>query len=496
MRTLLLAFLIATHAQAQTPLCTQLATEIAESSAHWGLSVTTLEGTPLCAINEKQLFRPASNAKLFTTAAALAILGPDAAFKTSVTGNFRAETGVVSGALFLKGGGDANLDSGDIPYTPTAGAKPPLTFHDLDDLAAQLVAKGVKTISGDIVGDDSLFPYEPYAEGWELDDLVWGYGAPVSALTLADNQLRLTITPNKAGKASVTLDQGGLMFYTVQNDTRTVPANTLNLGIQVERLPGSRTVRVYGAMAEDAQPDVEEIAIDDPAAFAAMAFRQSLLAHGIAVQGSSRSVHKLQQNGGSYLMQLRGPDIKIKNGGPTVQVLASHLSGPLAADVIYTNKVSQNLHAELLLQGLALVYGTRVEGAVEVRSFLQRAGVASDDVLFYDGSGLSSHDLVTPRSVTQLLTYAAKQPWFENYKASLPVGGVDGSLAARFTGPLKGKVLAKTGSLGETRTLSGYLTAASGTTIVFSLLEDTHLPGGVADRLLMDHLVEEIAAAN
>lgn len=497
MRTLLLAFLISTSAQAQTPFCTQLATEIAASPAHWGISVTTLDGTPLCAINEKQLFRPASNAKLFTTAAALALLGPETTFATRVTGTFDPASGVVSGDLTLSGGGDANLDSGDLPYTHTTEPRPPLAFHDLNDLAAQLAAKGVKTITGEIVGDDTLFPYEPYAEGWELDDLVWGYGAPVSALTIADNQLKMTITPVKHALASVTLDQGGVNFYTIRDEVRTVAAKSMNTGVQVERLPGSRTVRVFGTLAEDAAPDVEEIAIDDPAMFAAMALRQSLAAHGIRVQGSSRAQHKDSHIGTGYLAQLRaagGPSAFVATSSLTTS-LASHVSQSLREDVIYTNKVSQNLHAELLLHALAPDGGT-VEGARVVRSFLLKAGIAADDCVFYDGSGLSSHDLVTPRSVTQLLTYAAKQPWFETYQASLPVGGVDGSLTARFTGAMRGRVFAKTGSLGETRALSGYVTAASGKTLVFSILDDTHLPGSMADRTLMDQLVEEIAAAN
>jgi D-alanyl-D-alanine carboxypeptidase/D-alanyl-D-alanine-endopeptidase (penicillin-binding protein 4) len=497
MRKLLLAVLMAAPAWGQTPLCTQLAAETEASAAQWGISVTALDGTPICSIHETQLFRPASNAKLFTTAAVLAILGPEHSASTEVTGKFDPATGIVSGDLTLVGGGDASLDSGDLPYVHTSDPRPPLAFHDLDRLATQLVAQGVKAVTGNVVGDDTAFPYEPYAEGWELDDLVWGYGAPVSALTIADNQLKLTITPANAAYASVTLDQGGVPFYTVQNEVRMVRPKTLHNGVQVERLPGPRTLRVYGTLAGDASPDVEEVAIDDPAAFVAMAFRQSLVGHGITVQGSSRAQHKLPQSGAGYLSQLRagGGPPALLDKGPVKATLASHFSSSLADDVTYTNKVSQNLHAELLLHALS-PDGSTVEGARVVRGFLLQTGILSDDILFYDGSGLSSHDLITPRSVTQLLAYAVKQPWFGVYKASLPVGGVDGSLASRFTGPLKGRVFAKTGSLGETRALSGYVTAASGKTLIFSILDDKHLPGTSADRTLMDHLVEEIAASN
>jgi D-alanyl-D-alanine carboxypeptidase/D-alanyl-D-alanine-endopeptidase (penicillin-binding protein 4) len=184
--------------------------------------------------------------------------------------------------------------------------------------------------------------------------------------------------------------------------------------------------------------------------------------------------------------------------------LATHTSAPIAEDVIYTDKVSQNLHAELLLHALGRVVpcweGSTVAGARLIRAFLIKAGISPDDFLLYDGSGLSSHDLVAPRALTQLLAYAAKQPWFADFKAALPVGGIDGSLTNRFTGDdqpqLKGKVFAKTGSLGESRALSGYLTAASGQTLVFSLMDDNHPPANTADRTLMDQILALIAAAN
>jgi D-alanyl-D-alanine carboxypeptidase/D-alanyl-D-alanine-endopeptidase (penicillin-binding protein 4) len=131
-----------------------------------------------------------------------------------------------------------------------------------------------------------------------------------------------------------------------------------------------------------------------------------------------------------------------------------------------------------------------------VRRFLIKAGLDPDDFVFYDGSGLSSRDLVTPRATAKLLQFATTQPWFADWKASLPIGGVDGTLADRFTQPpLKGHVFAKTGTLGEARALSGYLDCASGRTVIFSILVDNHLPGATADRDAMDKIVAAIQAA-
>jgi D-alanyl-D-alanine carboxypeptidase/D-alanyl-D-alanine-endopeptidase (penicillin-binding protein 4) len=163
--------------------------------------------------------------------------------------------------------------------------------------------------------------------------------------------------------------------------------------------------------------------------------------------------------------------------------------------VTFTNKVSQNLHAEVLLRNIARL-DCDESGAYPkaVRQFLINAGIAKDDFVFYDGSGLSSYDLVTPRAVAKLLSFAADDPktaapqsWFAMWKSSLPIGGVDGTLADRFTAaPLKGHVFAKTGTHSEGRALSGYLECASGQTVIFSILVDHHLPGDNADRNAMD----------
>ena len=109
------------------------------------------------------------------------------------------------------------------------------------------------------------------------------------------------------------------------------------------------------------------------------------------------------------------------------KTLASHTSPPLVEDVTVTNKVSQNLHAELLLHHLGKSAfcgdGSTVSGARLVRAFLENAGIDKDDFVFLDGSGLSGHDLVTPRATVRLLQYASTQPWFEGWKKSTPASG-------------------------------------------------------------------------
>jgi D-alanyl-D-alanine carboxypeptidase/D-alanyl-D-alanine-endopeptidase (penicillin-binding protein 4) len=519
---------VAALKSAQSGACTALARQIARlveqpavTRAHWGIAVAAMDGAPIYSLNEGQLFQPASNAKLFTTAAALHLLGGKNHFATSLSGAaVSSEDGVLKGDLVLTGGGDANFAGNRVPYIEpdersrqTVAAAVPL--RDLEEMADAAAAAGVKRITGDVVGFDNYFPWQPYAADWAQDDLLWGYGAPVSGLSVNDNQLRLSVTPGKtAGEpASVVLDPA-VPYYEVQASVKTV-ARKSESAVQVEREPGSKVLRVSGAIAVGAGADVEEVAIEDPVEFAAVALKGMLEARGVRVDGRARGEHHRSTEIRGFRAQVMEPvphmprpammgvmGSAFSGGvcGDHCSLLINHQSPTVLDDIVATNKESLNLHAELLLRQLGRAYGSEgsaAQGARVVRAFLEGAGIDKDDFVFYDGSGLSGHDLVTPRATVRLLQYASTQPWFEGWKASLPVGGVDGSLEGRFTkAPLKGKVFAKTGTLGEARALSGYVEGASGRTVIFSIMVGNHAPQSNADRGVMDKIVEAIAAAN
>jgi serine-type D-Ala-D-Ala carboxypeptidase/endopeptidase (penicillin-binding protein 4) len=232
-----------------------------------------------------------------------------------------------------------------------------------------------------------------------------------------------------------------------------------------------------------------------------------LLARGITVKGETRAEHRLSTDTQGFRAEVNQPLVLHPVAVPTIapeangmRVLATHVSVPFEQDITVTNKVSQNLHAELYLRLLGRLEGgdgSIAQGARVVRQFLISAGVDPDDFSFYDGSGLSPQDLITPRAYTRLLVYASRQPWGAEFRASLPVGGVDGTLSGRFTQPeLKGKVFAKTGTISGVNALSGYLTAASGRTVVFSILCNDHGPGSDAAVKALDRIVAAIAEAN
>jgi D-alanyl-D-alanine carboxypeptidase/D-alanyl-D-alanine-endopeptidase (penicillin-binding protein 4) len=227
---------------------------------------------------------------------------------------------------------------------------------------------------------------------------------------------------------------------------------------------------------------------------------------------STRPLPSLPQEISAGMSRLLTGSVSCSDACPTI---LQHTSATVAEDVVITNKTSENLHAELLLRHLGKIYGqqyqggeggvdgSNAEGVRVLHQFLLNAGVDRHDFIFYDGSGLSGHDLTTPRATAKLLSYAAHdpatgepQPWFAQWRASLPVAGEDGSLAGRFKdAPLKDHVFAKTGTLSEARALSGYLDCASGRTVIFSIMVGDFVPGTAAVRDTLDGIVALIAAS-
>jgi D-alanyl-D-alanine carboxypeptidase/D-alanyl-D-alanine-endopeptidase (penicillin-binding protein 4) len=447
----------------------------------WGIEVVSIpDGKVLYSQNAEKLFTPASNTKLFTTAAALALIGPDYQVRTTVetSGNLD-KYGRLNGDLVLVGRGDPNLSGRELPYAlKTKRNDHPIQV--LENLADALVEKGVKYIDGDIIADDSYFAFERYGEGWSQDDLVWGDGAPVSALTINDNVVFVNILPaDRAGERAFVNITPFAEYYRIDNRIITTPPGT-ERKIYINREPGSTTLTLWGNMPLDDLGANEALAIEDPASFAAELFRHLLETRGIAVYGKDRTRHTELASLSTMMVTAtapaRGGDEPQRSLTPQPLVLASYQSRPLIEDVQVINKVSQNLHAEILLRLLGREKGTAgtVEGGLEVvRGFLNKAGISKDEYAFYDGSGLSRQNLVTPHAVVQLLSYAAAQPWGLSYRGTLPVAGVDGSLADRFkNADAQGRVYGKTGSLGGVKTLAGYATTDSGHQVAYAIFSN------------------------
>lgn len=456
------------------------------NKGEWGLLIVdAASGEVLYEKSSVSYFVPASNMKLLTTALALDKLGLNYHFRTTLeTDGTISPAGLLTGNVILVGRGDPNLSNRKFPFEAKEEFDGP-PEKVLAELAEQLVARGVKEISGDIVGDDSYFPRERYPDGWEIDDMVWEYGAAISAIVVDDNTVTLTLTPGeKPGDPVAAAIEPATPDFIVKNEGVTSGAKE-KPDLRLTRDPGAQTVLVTGTLPAKSAPHKLVLAVEEPAQHAANLLARLLENRGIKIAGRIRAQHD--------------PD----PAEASRTVLAEHLSLPLGDTVKLVNKISQNLHTEVLLRTAARQQGrwaTPEDLLKFPEEFYTRAGIAEDDVIQTDGSGLSRHDMVTPRALVALLQFAQKQPWFAAYYASFPIAGVDGTLNERMKNSLiTGRVHAKTGSVSHVRTLSGYADTSGGRRLIFSFLSNNQ--GGknheTHDALdgLCEAMIEEFDAA-
>jgi serine-type D-Ala-D-Ala carboxypeptidase/endopeptidase (penicillin-binding protein 4) len=425
----------------------------------WGmLVVDAATGETLYEKNADKYFVPASNMKLLSTALALDTLGSDYRFRTTIeTNGAFAEKGKLAGDLILVGRGDPNLSNRKFPFD-TKEEFDGLPEKALAELADAVVAKGVREIGGDVVGDDSYFPRERYPDGWEIDDMVWEYGAAISAIVVDDNTVSVTLTPGeKPGESVQVVVEPTQQEFAIRDEVVTVGAKE-KPDLRLTREPGSNLVVVSGTLPAKNAPHKLVLAIQEPAQHAAALLAKLLADRGVKLDGKIRAQHDPDPMEGARSM------------------LAEHLSIRLGDAVKLVNKISQNLHAEVLLRAAARQSGrwTDPDDLTKFpKAFYTKAGIRDEDVVQTDGSGLSRHDLVTPRAFVALLQYAQKQAWFSDYFASLPVAGVDGTLNERMKDSgIAGRIHAKTGSVSHVRTLTGFADTFGGRRLIFSFLSN------------------------
>ena len=454
--------------------------------AIWGVVVRNLEsGYTLYERNPHTLFTPASNTKLFTTAAALEQLGPNYRYRTDVFAKGAIRDSVLDGNLIVRGSGDPTIGGHEQEDDPTA------VFRAWAD---SLRAAGIARITGNLIGDDRLFADERLGYGWSWDDTPYYYAPELGALAFNENTVDITIEPRSIGMPGhVRWQPLNTDYVTVVNETETIAARQEE-DEEYERPLGQNTLYLRTKLPQGLTEE-ESLTVSNPTRFFVHVLHQVLEQEGITVDGAPVDIDDLD----------RLPDY----AAPDVQAVASYTSAPLSTIVQELNRESNNLYAEQVLRTLGVVHpadsvdddvemGSAEMGVEAAMRTYVNAQIDTSRIQFADGSGLSRHNLVTPTAVIQLLSHMWGHPSdaaHNAFFASLPVGGQNGTLEYRFRGRARaqGRVQAKTGTLSNASSLSGIVPAADGTPIAFSILCNHHVTESDSVRAAQDAIVNALA---
>ena len=412
------------------------------ANARWGvIAISLKDGRMVCGRDERKLFNPASIEKTLTAIVALDKLGADYRWKTSVYAAREIDNGILDGDLTIYGRGAPDFDE-----------------TGLENLAVQLQAKGLKRIKGNIVGDESYFTGDNLGDGWTWNELQWFYGAEASALSFNENELDVYM---KDGKPVASSD-----YAEIESDLQPKQADKVE-GFGIKRGLEDNRIYVWGSGDKASG----RMSVSNPARWTAKLFKDALLKKGIAVEGDVKSVNWQS---------------KEKLNVESNVELASVESKPLAEIVNRMNKRSVNIYAELILRTLGkrfgdtapaeirqfqAVRGDDAAGTAVIKKFLRENKVLTDEIQIHDGSGLSRLDFVTPEAFGRALIYAAQSKFSDVFTNSLPIAGTDGTLGGRL-GRVKGKILAKTGTITFVNSLAGYALTAEGEVLTFAIISN------------------------
>ncbi len=424
-------------------------------NAHWGMLVVDPErGDTIVSHNASKLFMPASNMKIITGAVALAQLGPDYRFRTTLLASGPIVEGKLRGDLVIVGGGDPTASDhmrGDAMLA-------------MLEIADSVAARGIARIEGRIRTEGDAFPGAIYGYGWSWDEVDEAYSAGVDELYFNEGFSRIIVRggafPGEPVTASVLPSRG---YPRVRVDARTLaaPDSTLSpgdalitpLSIQVERDSAPGTVVIRGSIApHDSQ--MVRFAHASPAVAYVTALQEALEARGLAVAGNDSAS--------------RG------TAAGTMDTIAVILSPPLREIMPAFEKPSQNQIGEILLRTLGLErtgVGIPDSGRAVVERQLLEWGVTRDGFIVRDGSGLSRYNYLSPETIVRVLDVMRRDTVFPVFYGALPVAGIDGTLANRMKGTnAEANARAKTGFIAQARSLSGYVTSADGRLLIYSLL--------------------------
>lgn len=424
------------------------------NNSFWGVMVKSLKtGETIYRRNSEKLMHPASNIKLFTTAAAFDILGKDFKYETVLLANGRIEKGVLLGDLILKGSGDPTFTN------KFCGGDAKKLFELWAD---SLIAKDVWAIEGNIIGDDRQFDNNKYGKGWNNELNSQWFSAPAGAISFNENIVEIKVTPTKRNfPADITISPN-TSYVIINPKVVTVDKETFT-DIKITREYNSNVISISGRIKENSNIYIDYVSIDDPTIFTMTVLKEVFENKGIKISGGVFSINNYSKR------------IQEENLFP----LYKHTSISLTNIINEINKNSNNFFAEQLLRTIGLeIYnlGSADNGIKALRELLDEANISPDDLVMVDGSGISLFNLVSPKQIVALLSYMYNYGNFKDFKASLPIAGIDGTLADRMSNTIaEGKVFAKSGYNTHASSLSGYIRTEMGELLAFSILLNNYL---------------------
>jgi len=439
----------------------------------WGVDVRSLDsGERLFELNAGKLMMPASNMKVVTLATTAETLGWDFRFTTTLETAAPVENGVLRGDLFIRGTGD-----------PTINTRQGRADAVLAEWIGVLRGAGVQEIDGRIVGDDQAFDDEGLGDGWSWDYLQFGYAAPVGALQYNEDVAQLTIAPGARPADPAVVNLGAGSGLTVLNRAVTGTDDSAE-SIEYRRHLFRSVLEITGTIPAGGAPVTRNVSVVNPTVYFAQSVKDALIGAGLRVHGEAVDFDDIAG-------ELTGPP-------EARRVLATAQSPTLREIATVLMKVSQNLYAETFVKALGASgggIGTIAAGRRLMRDTLTSWNIPQDAYVLSDGSGLSRYNYVSAGMITAILERMHQDSRHrEPFAATLPIAGKDGTISSRMRRTLaEGNAIAKTGSIANVRSLSGYVRTREGETLVFSILANDFIIPAATVNWIADLAVEMLA---
>ena len=430
-------------------------------NANWGVVIQSLEtGEYFYRRNANKLFIPASDLKLFTSAAALILLGPEYSFSTRILMNGKMDGSVLDGDLIVQGRGD-----------PTISGR----FYNDDkykvfkDWADSLTNIGIDEITGNIIGDDNRFDNLGLGKGWAWDDESYWFSAPSGAISFNDNVVDIVVKVNKGKDIPLIITNPSTKYIVFINNVTVVP-NDSSTSINVYRQRGTNIVDVFGTIRK--QDSVKTyVTVNNPTQYSMVVLKSVLQKKDISVDGFAMDIDDIS-----------------KPAGRNLKTLFTYYSPPLKEIIKVINKNSENFYSEQLLKTIGLEeegFGSADNGIKAENNVFREMGILPERMNIVDGSGLSRLNLVTPHQIVTLLNYMFKNKYFIPFFNSLPIAGVDGTLGKRMKKTkAENNLRAKTGTHIGVSSISGYVYTLDNEPVSFSIIANNYIvPVKIAENI-------------